>query len=345
VIAACSKLLNETWKPSPSPAALVRIAAGLWVLLAYPVDGLRTIARLPPSFWEPPISPLRFLDAPPSDVVLILIGVVMTVSTVLLVIGWRTPVAGLVAGLSLTLAQTLGEGYGAPRHRMILPTMLILMSASGWGNRFSVDALRGRTTRPRSWPIAVTLLFLAVSMFMAAWPKITTGWLDPSFSAVQGHALWAIHWRDVTPVLAEPLSRSRLMPWELVDIATVALESAFIVAVWRARWTRGLLLAAVAFHVGILLVLDIAFSENVLVYLVAFPLTFAVAVFDRFERRVGPTGFVVLLGAAALGAALGAIVGVPPVIVKHGPVLAAPFLVLTGWLAAVADEKKPATLG
>ncbi|MFI5426212.1 hypothetical protein [Aeromicrobium sp. UC242_57] len=54
--------------------------------------------------------------------------------------------------------------------------------------------------------------------------------------------------------------------WELLDWSTVVLEPAVLVTVVSWTWFRRTLLAVVAFHVGVLLVLNIAFAANVVAY-------------------------------------------------------------------------------
>lgn len=113
--------------------------------------------------------------------------------------------------------------------------------------------------------------FLAVMVALAfatgGWAKLRTGWLDPGTHAVQGHFVRSVVRNGRNDWLAPEvidLHLGRL--WEVADWFTVLLELGLVVAVIWWRSFRVGIAVATLFHVGILLLMNIEFSWNILPY-------------------------------------------------------------------------------
>jgi hypothetical protein len=192
-------------------------------------------------------------------------------------------------------------------HTILVVLAPLILSFADWGRSVSVDALLNKRSADRQaqWPLRYFALLVGLSFFAAAWVKLTTGWLSPDSQAALGHSLvrfysyditsWSVQWIATT-------SGSRFA-WEVIDWLAVAFEFAILLAVpwWRAF--RIAIAAAVLFHLGVYLAMDIDFSFNVVVY-GAFVSWAALSRRIPVTRSVGP-GVAVLIAvfAFAIGGA------------------------------------------
>jgi len=103
--------------------------------------------------------------------------------------------------------------------------------------------------------------------FTAALPKAASGWLDPSAQATYGYVLHQ-HYASTGGTLIAPLLIRTQSPffWKPLDYFTLVLEGGFIFAIFSRRSLQAFCAAAVLFHAGTLLMLDLSFAGNVLAY-------------------------------------------------------------------------------
>src|SRR5690606_14206937 len=101
----------------------------------------------------------------------------------------------------------------------------------------------------------------------AAAPKAATGWLSPATQAVQG-TLFRHYYvlGDTDWLAADFLSIHSRLFWESLDWATILLEGGLVLTIvhWRA-WRIGLAVTTL-FHLGVFLMVNIAFIVNLAVY-------------------------------------------------------------------------------
>lgn len=117
------------------------------------------------------------------------------------------------------------------------------------------------------WPIPVFALLVGLAMLTAAIAKITTGWLNPSVSALVGHLVDNYFSTGRETVLATYLlSTNSLYLFKFLDYATLIIESAFIFSIFSLRNFRLVCAFACLFHLGVLLSMEIVFTPNILAY-------------------------------------------------------------------------------
>lgn len=253
---------------TPVDLGLYRIIYAVATMLTVP--DIEWLSAYPDSIIDAPPGPFQLVSGFPSPAVLVVLEVLRTLALVLLAFGiWTRWVSVAVAALLLV---TYGLAYSAGKidHTILVVLTPLILSFAHWGRRVSVDALLRRRApeHQHQWPLRFLALVVGLSFFAAAWVKLTTGWLSTSTQAALGHSLvrfysydtasWSVQW-------VAGISHLRFA-WELVDWLTVAMEFAIIVALpwWRAF--RIALAAAVLFHLGVYLAMDIDFSFNVVVY-------------------------------------------------------------------------------
>lgn len=273
----------------------------LWVLPDW-----SWIADLPGSWFAPPPGPFALLPAAPPAWALTVLEVTTALLLGALLVGVRTRLVSLVLPCLLLLGSGLSYSWGKIDHSVLLLFVPLFLGPAGWGDALSVDALRDRRpVRERRWPVTLLALTVAVAMSNAALSKATSGWLFGASDAVQGHLIvnYVVQARD--ELLASWAVGLSLGPfWKLLDVATVLVEAAPLVALLLAprRWFRLTLVGLALFHVSVLLFMNIGFESNLLAYLAFFAWP-ATGPLQRAFERVGPTG------ATMVGLGLGAVVG------------------------------------
>jgi len=301
------RFLNETWRLEAETLAVARVLYGLYVLLILFPDPT-FVHRLPGSWFEPPAGPLLVLESAPSSAILRVLMVVAAASLVSLIAGWRTRESSLVTAASLWVMFGVEYSYGKIDHTTFIWLVPAFMAFSTWGNVFSLDSRSGRaSTEERGWPVALLLVSLAAAMATAGIAKVRGGWLDVSDSATRAFQLKHVYTSSSPALLSEQGVDYHLgVLDEFFDWFAVVFELSFLFAIWRRSWTRWLLVAATFFHLGIVLLLNIAFLTSFCVYavVVAWPV---LAKLDDARRDL------VLRGAVALGtvAAIFAVSGSP----------------------------------
>jgi hypothetical protein len=221
--------------------------------------------ELPEVAWDPPWGPLRLLPAPPPEWVVSALAGALALSAGFLLFGWFTRSTSIALAVVQMALFGISYSYGKIDHTILVALVPLFLAWSRWGNRLSIDGLVDRD-RGASWPVRLFALTIGLAFVTSALPKIRGGWLDPTSQAAQGHFLASIingtddGFRRWLATVDAPGA------WELLDVATVAVELLLVVAVlnWRA-FRIGLAVLAL-FHFGIMLTLGITFYANVLSY-------------------------------------------------------------------------------
>jgi len=253
---------------------LLRIISSLFILF-FLIPGQGTghfayLADIPSDFFAPPPGPLMLLDGFPSVAVFQFLHTLLLFALFAMLLGYRTKLASIAAGLSILLLQGFVFSVGKVNHEIVVALVPFLMAFSNWGAVFSLDSIRrGHDSRVESWPVTLLALFVGFMMFTAGFPKILGGWLDPSTQAAQGHLLNQFFVRERQAFLAGYMVQfDSVIFWELLDWATVIFEIGFLVAVINSRWFRYFVVFAVLFHFSTMMTLNIAFLPNFLAYAV-----------------------------------------------------------------------------
>lgn len=251
--------------------AVFRIIYAAAVLLIVVPRGL-SLSRIPSAFYHAPFSVAMFWTAQPSAAVVQWLNLGLIVALAALLLGWKTRVASVGVTLLLILLQSFMYAYGKINHGHLLLTLVPgVLAWSGWGRDLSIDS-RGRpaTDSDRyadAWGVSLLAFLVAVAMFTAGWPKLTTGWLDLSTQATLGHLMGNnVTANSSTWAGTQAMQWFPLWLWECMDWATVLLECGFLLVLWNRRLFRLLCAVACLFHLGVLLIFDINFYGNLAAY-------------------------------------------------------------------------------
>jgi hypothetical protein len=243
--------------------AVFRIVISLAMLLRF--KDLRWVSSMPPQLYLAPPGPFRIFHSFPSAGIMVGIEILLMISIVAMLVGFLTvPASIAVTVLSIT---AYGFSYSAGKidHSILYLLAPLILCWSGWGEAFSVDALRSGPNKPRAfrpWAVRVYAVVIGLGFLTAARTKFGTGWLQlhshqTLIQVSQGSGTltnWALTHR-VPGVL-----------WELGDWLTVALEAAVIVSVLWWEVFRVTVALLVFLHLGIFLLMGINFAQNVVAY-------------------------------------------------------------------------------
>ncbi len=246
---------------------IYRIIYALSVLLVAP--DITWLSHYPDFMFHAPPGPLQLLSGFPSPGVLIGLEVLRSVILVMLGLGIWTKYVSIATWLVLSATYGVTFCLGKVDHTILLTLPPLVLAFANWGNRFSVDAFR-RNSEPSlqaQWPLRLLALLIGWGFFAAALTKALTGWLSFSSQASRGYFILGFVTQGRTHWLAQWIAQHDVLAaWEVVDWLTVAFELAILIALpwWRAF--RITLAVAAIFHLVVLLIMNIDFSNAVVAY-------------------------------------------------------------------------------
>ena len=259
----------NSFSVSPEGLGLYRIFTALFTLLFLlpPTEMYEVLGSIPDVFYSPPPGPMLLFDGFPSEMIFLTLHSVLIISLLCLLVGYKTFYSSIIAGLMLLAIKGFFYSLGKINHDLLLSVVPIVMSFSGWGAAYSVDARQrnneNQTERVESWPLTLIALFIGFMMFTAGFAKLLGGWLYIDSQATLGHLFNQFFVKGRQDLLATQiiLIDNRLV-WEVLDYATVLFEIGFLVAVIHPRTTRLFVCFAVLFHFSIMMSLNISFLPN-----------------------------------------------------------------------------------
>ncbi|RDV16676.1 hypothetical protein DXT99_02520 [Pontibacter diazotrophicus] len=263
------KIIFDSFQLTPESLGLYRILYALFLLI-FGVPNFTWISRFPDVFYNPPLLSLHtFFSGFPSYWFLLLVSLGTCISTVLLLFGYKTRLTSILLALFIFTGKSFAYSFGKIDHDFLIWIIPLVMSFSNWGAAYSLDAkLKHQDRVVQNWPVVLLALILSFAMFSAGLPKLLGGWLDISTHAVRGHFLREFYVNERQDLLAPFfLNLNSALVWEFFDYAGVFLEVFFIFAIIRPNLFRFFVICAIFFHVFNYLMLNIAFSINIILYL------------------------------------------------------------------------------
>ena len=256
---------------SPKSLALFRIAFVLGILFFKGSPNFIWLSQIPDYLYNPPEYSLGILfKGFPSYSLSFFLTLSIATAYIFLLFGCRTKVVGISLFFLMVLGNSLTFGFGKINHSGLLEMWTpLILAFSGWGNRYSIDEWAGRQTPNPAWPIALLALLIGFGMFTAGLPKYTSGWLNFSASNVQGYLYYHHYLQDCRHYLIESfLNFNYPLFWESLDYLTVLIELLFLAAILKRKVFNWFIFLAILFHTGVLLLLNVSFGGNLIVYII-----------------------------------------------------------------------------
>jgi hypothetical protein len=240
-IALLSRTIHR--RVDPRPLAAARIVIGFAAALAA-LEAWRALPRLlrPEVVRLPVIAPVPHL---PSAVVPVFLAIWLA-AAVLFALGWRTRAAGGVlvgvTGYLLILDQQIYSN-----HLYLLFLVLLLLTISGSGAAWSLDARRDAATNAAFWPVLLLRIQASIVYFFSALAKVNPSYLS---GAVLGASLKHEGWT------ALPLAWRAPTFLAVLAAGSVLAELFVAVGLWPRRLRPFALAAGAGFHVFIIAFVD-----------------------------------------------------------------------------------------
>lgn len=269
---AFDRWIFDSFTVTPGGLGLYRIAFALYGLFflapghtAY--TQFTPIASFPSVFFTPPPGPFALFPGFPPAYALEGLHLALNVSLVALLFGYRTRLFSVLLFFLYLIGYGFLYSFGKINHNLLYILLPLVMAGSGWGQAYSFDAWAGRRRPVQAWPLTMLALLLGFAMFTAGFAKLLGGWLDPDTHATLGHLIKQYFVNGRQDLLAPYLTGVEApLLWESLDYATVLFEMGFLVAIIHPVSTRLFVVFAVFFHVGTMLVLNIAFTPHHILY-------------------------------------------------------------------------------
>jgi hypothetical protein len=265
---------GSAYRRSAEWLAICRILYAASQLVHSPQGPARPLAALGGTFFFPPLGPFALLSGYPPLWVLHATYLCRDISLMALLVGYRTTLAGWIVGITQISLASVRYSTGKIDHDFLIFVFPVIMSFAGWGNAFSVDALRanpGNSSRREPGPaLAYLALLIGFTFFTSGFVKALSGWMDPGAAATRGYLLiFRQHMWSGSGALNTMLREliGSLWLWKVMDYATVVFEMAVLASVVRPAWFRTALTGALGFHLGAAVLLRIDFSFLIGCYL------------------------------------------------------------------------------
>ena len=255
---------------SPTSLGLIRILYSCYMLLIIGVPDLGWISIYPDYFFQPPQYSIGglFENFPPSAYFEIS-RILLVIFLCFLLFGFKTKLAGILISLLFILNFNFLYSFGKINHDTLYYSILpLIMSFSCWGAEFSILPKQEKQINNPSWPIALLALLYSFSLFSAGVPKLLSGYLDISYSAVYTfveHYYYGVG-RNLFLISFFAKLDSAIF-WEIIDYLTVIWEVGFLIAVFKRKIFRWFIITGIFFHLVTLLMLNISFVGNIPIYL------------------------------------------------------------------------------
>ena len=259
----------EGYWTRPSDLAAYRMIYCTYLLAMWLPLGL-WLQHVPRAFFNPPIGLTAIFPAFLPTGVIIALNVLLALLVSMLLVGLFTEAASVGTSIILLSIRSWEYSLGKVNSDILLVITPLVLAWSGWGDAFSLDALRRPTpvakTLRGSWNLSLLALLIGLAMFSSGWAKVSTGWLDPATRATYGHFVhfYVTGQPSWMADLAVRLKSGWL--WKLADWFTVALEIGFVFAAFSRRAMYIFMAIACFFHLGVWLLFGIVFAHNIIAY-------------------------------------------------------------------------------
>ncbi len=287
----------DRWIARPERNAAGRLGlfrilyAGFMLMLALPPNAMPNIANAPADLWQP-VPILIWMQSPPSTEFLLMLDVMLVVSLIFLLIGFRVRMMTLLVLISATLLASAKYSFSKIDHSdTFLNTYIpMIMLFAPWGATYSLDAyLRYRRglsipsvsddSLRYSWPFPVVLWLLAIMFMVSGLLKaIPPGqWLvDPELLRKFMKESNKIENPDQFRYM---LGMLPTLPLFMLQLMAVIFETFYPLAVINTHWRKFYVSSTVFFHVGTRITLGIWFMLMLPVYAFFFDIQ---TLYDRF---------------------------------------------------------------
>ncbi|MEM1326914.1 MAG: hypothetical protein AAGI23_13215 [Bacteroidota bacterium] len=298
-------LLFKEYEISLEGLALYRILFAGFYLLLVGVPSFSWLSEVPDYFFYPQRFSIArpFFESIPPRLLLLLLDFGILITLICILFGYRTTLNCLLFTGLLILGYSLKFSLGKIGHAILVVILPALLAFSGWGRCLSLDQKQGDCrNKITAYSPFIVAMILGFAMFTAGWSKILNGWL--AFDQFGTYNYFGLHLyilEDKGVFTSFLSSFSYPLLWKVMDYAAVLLEVLFLPVVLSRKWLRSFCLIAVVFHVSTWWILNIAYINNLLIYLLFIRWESVrtylnnYGIIDRLHRSISWKTFIVVL--------------------------------------------------
>lgn len=261
------KWLFQSYWLDPKALATVRMLFSGYYLFIL-TTRFDWLSQCPDSVFRPTPGLAAWLPGFPAPWVTDGLFALVVIASLLVFLGFQTRRASIAMGLAYFTYFILAQGIGKNDHALLIAVLPILMSFSGWGQAWSMDAAR-RSGPPQvqAWPMAFLALLIGFLWFTAGFLKVQGGWLRPHSSALLANVISGAvstgHWSYFAESAIQEWPQGLL---EALDWITVAFEMLLLPAAFFPKYFRIAIFAAISFHLATFALMGFDFTSFILCY-------------------------------------------------------------------------------
>ncbi|MEX0780787.1 MAG: HTTM domain-containing protein [Balneolales bacterium] len=264
----------NSFQVTPESLGIYRILFALFTILVIsPGHSVYTqfdlLSNFPDSFFDPAPGPMMLFSGIPPEAFFNCLLLALNISLIALLVGYRTFWASLSTGVLLLVGLGFSYSLGKVNHTLPYSVLPIILMWSNWGAGYSWDAYYNLDKQPKveSWPLTLLILIVGFMFFTAGFPKILGDWLSFDTLATRGHLFNQYFVSGRMDLMAGWfITLEARWFWLMLDYLTIIFEVGFLIAILHPVSARIFLVIAVFFHAGTMLMLNIAFANNIIVY-------------------------------------------------------------------------------
>ncbi len=254
--------------------AILRILYGLFIIF-FATPSYSWIAEVPQSLFVPPyLSLANAFNSFPDRSWLLAIDILLVICAIALLMGIKARYAGIIFSLFYIIGSSFEYSFGKIDHFILFPVFILGLSFTNWGAYNALIPDKRVDDRLQRRILAVLAVILCFAMLTAGAMKALL-WLDLDLRT-GGFLSWyyeGFFTFQRQGLLAPFVTLVPSGAFELFDYFAVAFElSPFIALLAGRKWWQLWLFVASIFHLGNLMLLNIAFIEHSVIYLSFVPL-------------------------------------------------------------------------
>jgi len=193
---------------------------------------------------------------------------------IMMFLGVATKWTSLLFSITCLVGHNFWYSFGKIDHLILWYIAPVFLGFAGWGRYFSVNAFRvNYIYKEVSFSTNAILIFIfalsiGFSMFTSAAEKMAGGWLSWQGEGVRFNFIKNFLSLNRDNLLTKPLIRyHNHIFWKFMDYSALIMEFGFILSLIRIQYFRIFLAIGVVFHMLVLLMFNIPFYSNLIVYL------------------------------------------------------------------------------
>jgi len=261
---------------NPKYLSLYRLLYCFIVLFLIGLPSYTWIANSLNYLYDPPfLSFASLFDEFPGSWFFITLSILNISFFMLMFLGVASRWTSTLFSITCIIGHNFWYSFGKIDHLLLWYLAPAFLGFAGWGQYFSLNIFKKNhhykdiETNTNSMLILIFALSIGFTMFTSAAEKISGGWLYWNGEAVRFHFLRNYLSLHRTHLLTYPLiSYDNHVFWKFMDYSGIILELGFIFSVVRINFFRVFIAAGVIFHVLVLLMFNIPFYSNLIVYLI-----------------------------------------------------------------------------